>query len=464
MTTTSRQMIFATFIHNAGAHPGGWRFGEGPAQDLHDFAVYARLAQTAERGKFHCYFSGDAQGYHHISGSGAFSATDNAGKLEPTTLLAALSQVTQSIGLVSTASTTYNEPYAIARRFASLDHLTAGRAGWNVVTSATENEAHNFGRDLNMDHDQRYERAEEFVDVVRGLWDSWEDGSMIRDKAAGRYFEPAKVHALNHKGRHFTVSGPLNVGRPPQGHPVVVQAGGSEPGRALAARTADLVFTAQPSLEKAQAFYADMKARVRAFGRNPDHVKIIPSMQILVRPTEAEAKRDTQALLGLIPLELAVGKLEMLLGDIDLSGVPLAGPLPEIGLTNAGQWVQQQIIAMARDENLTVEQLARRVSVSRASFAMAGTPEQVADMFQQWFEAGAADGFSISPNYLDGNLDDIVDQVIPILQARGLFRTDYVDGTLRDNLGLPRPENMFVADPALGGEPDIWKPLRAAAQ
>lgn len=209
-----RQMIFATFIHNAGAHPGGWRFGESAAEDLHDFAVYARLAQTAERGKFHCYFSGDAQGYHHISGSDAFAATDNAGKLEPTTLLAALSQVTRSIGLVSTASTTYNEPYAIARRFASLDHLAAGRAGWNVVTSATENEAHNFGRDLSMDHDQRYERAEEFVDVVRGLWDSWEDGAMVRDKTAGRYFEPSKVHALNHKGKHFSVSGPLNVGRP----------------------------------------------------------------------------------------------------------------------------------------------------------------------------------------------------------------------------------------------------------
>jgi FMN-dependent oxidoreductase (nitrilotriacetate monooxygenase family) len=363
--------------------------------------------------------------------------------------------VTSDIGLIGTVSTTFNEPYAVARRLASLDHITKGRAGWNVVTSAGTAEARNFGFDELMDHDLRYDRAEEFVDVVRQLWDSWEDGAAIRDRANARYFDTAKVHQLNHKGRFFTVAGPLNVGRPPQGHPVIVQAGGSGPGRALAARTADMIFTAQSTMEKARAFYTDMKSRAAEFGRDPAQLSVLPSVQLLVRSTEAEARRAEEELLSLIPDALAWRTLQMHLG-IDLSGYAPEDALPEIPLTNGGQWVQQQLVAMARAENLNLGQLARRATVSRASFSMAGTPVKVADTLEAWFRANAADGFSLSPNTLPGGLDDFVDQVVPILQRRGLFRTEYSGSTLRENLGLPRPENSFVADPSLGHEPDMW--------
>jgi FMN-dependent oxidoreductase (nitrilotriacetate monooxygenase family) len=454
-TSKRRQMKLATFIHNGGAHPAGWRYPGGAAPDLHDFETYRRLATKAEAGKFHCYFSGDAQGYHPIAGRDAFSSSDNAGKLEPTTLLAALSVATRHIGLIGTVSTTHNEPFSVARRFASLDHISRGRAGWNVVTSGSRNEAENFGVSGVMSHDDRYARAEEFVDVVRGLWDCWEDGSLIADQASGQYFDPDKVHALDHRGRFFNVKGPLNVGRPPQGHPVIVQAGGSEPGRALAARTADMIFTAQSSLTKSKLFYDDMKARAVAFGRKPAELIVMPSVQLLVRSTEAEARQAQEALLDLVPEALSLSKLQTLL-DFDLAGYPLDGPLPDIRLTNGGQWVQQQILATAREENLSIRQLARRTVVSRASFSMAGTPEQIADMCQDWFLEGGADGFSLAPNYIPGGLDEFVDAVVPILQARGLFQTDYAGETLRDNLGLARPANTFAENPHLGAEPDIW--------
>lgn len=455
MSVPDRRMILATFIHNSGAHPGGWRYPGAETVDQHDFQHYARIAQTAERGKMHVYFSGDSQGYPHISGKDAFAATDYAGKLEPTTLLAALATVTKHIGLVATASTTYNEPYAIARRFASIDHISGGRAGWNVVTSASDIEARNFGRDVNMDHGARYARAEEFVDVVRNLWDSWEDGAVIRDREAARYFNPDQLHQLDHQGEHFKVAGPLNIGRPPQGHPIIVQAGGSGPGRDLAARTADMIFTAANSLDAAKTFYADMKQRAAEFGRDPAKLLVIPSVQLMVRPTEEEAKRADRELLDLVPEALALRTLAVQLGA-DLSACSPSDKLPDIALTNGGQWVQQQIIKMARDEDLNIGELARRVVVSRASFSRSGTPEQIADLLESWFREGGADGFSLSPNYLPGALEDFVDQVIPILQKRGLFRTDYEGETLRENLGLEKPQNAFVANPALGREPAIW--------
>lgn len=456
MADQKRKMILATFIHNSGAHPGGWRFGDEEPFDTHDFKSWADAVKIAERGKFHCYFSGDQQGFPFIKGKDAFAATDYAGKLEPTTLLAALATVTSDIGLIATASTSFNEPYAVARRFASIDHISGGRAGWNVVTSAGNQEARNFGMDGLPEHDDRYARAEEFVDVVKALWDSWEDGAILRDKQSGRYFDPAKFHQLQHQGKYFKVAGPLNIARPPQGHPVIVQAGGSPAGRGLSARTADMVFTAQNSLKSAQEFYADMKGRVASFGRNPDHVAVLPSVQLMVRSTEAEAKLAAEELLELIPAPLAKSTLGMQLG-CDLSDYSEDDRLPDIEMTNGGQWVQQQIIKMAHDEKLTIGQLARKVAVSRASYSQAGTPEQIADYCEEWFSNGAADGFSLSPNYLPGSLADFVDQVVPILQQRGLFRTEYEGATLRDNLGLPRPENSFVANPALGQEPDIWQ-------
>ena len=455
MPSDDRKMILATFIHNSGAHPGGWRWPGGEAVDQHSFAHYAQMAQIAERGKMHCYFTGVSVGFPHLSGRDAFAATDYAGKLEPTTLLAALATVTQNIGLIATASTTYNEPYNIARRYASLDHLSGGRAGWNVVTSASDSEARNFGREVNMDHADRYDRAEEFVDVVKALWDSWEDGAILRDRESARYFDPSKVHELDHAGKYFKVAGPLNIARPPQGHPIIVQAGGSGPGRALAARTADLIFTAARSLEIGQEFYADMKARAEAFGRNPDHVKVIPSMQLLVRGTEEEALRAEQELLELVPEALALRSLSLQIG-FDLSHLSPDDRLPDLPETNGGKWVQQQIVQMAREKDMTIGALARHVVVSRASFSYAGTPEQVADLCETWFRERGADGISLSPNYQPGGLEDFVDQVIPILQKRGLFRTEYEGGTLRENLGLPVPENSFVANPALGREPRMW--------
>lgn len=352
-------------------------------------------------------------------------------------------------------STTFNEPYAVARRFASLDHISGGRAGWNVVTSTSSIEARNFGFDRIMDHDRRYERAEEFVDVVRRLWDSWEDGAIIRDAAAGRYFSPDRVHQLDHEGEFFRVAGPLNIGRPPQGHTVIVQAGGSPPGRALAARTADLIFTAQNNLDDARAFYDDMKQRAAGFGRDPAKLKVIPSVQFIVGATEQEAKRKQQELIELIPDALAIQTLQLQIGA-DLSHCSPDDPLPEIAKTEGGQWVQEQIVKMAREDKLTIRELARRVVVSRASLVRAGTPEQIADFCEEWFRAGAADGFSITPNYLPENLDEFVDEVVPVLQSRGLFRTDYEGETLRENLGLERPANSFSLDPSLGTEPKIW--------
>lgn len=450
-----RRMVLATFIHNSGAHPGGWRYPGAGSCDQHDFEHYLHLARTAERGKLHAFFSGDQQGFPHIKGKDAFAATDYAGKLEPTTLLAALAVTTSDIGLIGTLSTSFNEPYSVARRLASLDHISKGRAGWNVVTSAGNAEARNFGLENLPDHDLRYERAEEFVDLVRLLWDSWQDGAVLRDKAAARYFDSAKVRQINHKGRFFKVAGPLNIGRPPQGHPVLVQAGGSTTGRALAARTADMIFTAQSSKEKAQVFYRETQEQVRSFGRDPAQVTVLPSVQLMVRSTEAEAKAAEEELMSLIPPALAWSTLQMQLGA-DLSDYGPDDLMPDLDLTNGGQWVQQQLVAMARAENLTLGELARRATVSRASFAMAGTPERVADMMEDWFLSKAADGFSLSPNYLPGGLDDFVDQVVPLLQKRGLFRTEYEGATLRENLGLPRPENSFVADPELGHEPDMW--------
>jgi FMN-dependent oxidoreductase (nitrilotriacetate monooxygenase family) len=370
-------------------------------------------------------------------------------------LLAALAAVTSDIGLIATVSTTYNEPYSVARRFASIDHISGGRAGWNVVTSASNSEARNFGQAALMEHEDRYERAEEFVDIVKNLWDSFEDDAPIRDRAAARYIDTAKVHELAHKGKYFNVAGPLNVGRPPQGHPIIVQAGGSGPGRALAARTADMIFTAQNSLESAIAFYADMKQRAVGFSRNPDELLVIPSVQLMVRSTEAEARLAEEELLALIPEVTALRSLQLQLGT-DLSAYSPNEALPEIPLTNGGQWVQQQIVKMAREENLTIRQLAQRVTVSRASFSLAGTPDKIADMCEEWFLKRGADGFSLSPNYLPGALEDFVDQVVPILQKRGLFRTDYHGATLRDNLNLPRPANAFVANPDLGVEPTMW--------
>jgi len=355
-------------------------------------------------------------------------------------LLGALAASTRHIGLIATATTTYNEPFHVARKFASLDRISNGRAGWNLVTSDNAAEAGNFGRDEHVAHADRYARAREFYDVVTGLWATWEEGAILADKAGGRYFDPSRVHRLDHRGAHFRVKGPLNVAPSPQGRPIVVQAGSSEAGKTLAAQTADVAFTAQPTLAAAQAFYADLKGRLAQYGREPDELKIMPGVFVVVGETESEAQDKFQQLQDLVDPRAGVALLGRMIGNFDLSGYPIDGPLPELPVTDSGQRSRQQLfVDLARRENLTIRQLYLRIAGGRGHFTLIGTAKQIADELQSWFEQGAADGFNVMPPLLPGGLEDFAKYVVPELQRRGLFRTQYEGTTLRDRLGLPRP-------------------------
>jgi len=371
---------------------------------------------------------------------------------EPLTLLSALSVVTERIGLTATVSTTYNEPFHLARKFASLDYLSGGRAGWNLVTSATEAEAKNFSREKHMEHTQRYERAKEFVDVVTKLWDSWEDDAFLRDKESGVYFDPDKLHVPNHKGEHFSVRGPLNVARPLQGYPVIIQAGSSEDGQNLAAQTAEVVFTAQQTLAEAQAFYSGLKGRLAKYGRSPDHLKIMPGVFPVIGKTEQEAKDKYEQLQELIHPTVGLGLLSGLVGGVDLSGYPVDGPVPELPDTELAKSRLKLVTDLAKRENLTIRQLYLAIAGARGHRTIWGTPQQIADQLEEWFVNGGADGFNIMPPWLPGGLDEFVDLVIPELQRRGLFRTEYEGRTLRENLGLPRPANQFSK---IAASPDL---------
>ena len=361
---------------------------------------------------------------------------------EPLTLLSAIASMTTHLGLVATATTSYNEPYNVARKFASLDLISGGRAGWNVVTSSNESEALNFGRDAHYQHAERYDRAVEFSDVVRGLWQCWEDDAFVRDRASQIYFNPEKLHTLNHKGRHFSVKGPLNVARSPQGHPVLFQAGSSEAGRELAARTAEAVFTPQHVLSAGQSFYADLKSRMAKFGRAPSDLKVMPGLNPIAGKTLAEARDHHAHLQSLIHPDVGLEMLSNNLGKFDLRGYDPDGPLPdevERHGSNAGQTGFQQIIDWARNEKLTIRQLWQRFAGARGQRTLVGTPSMIADEMQTWFDAHAVDGFLIQPATLPGGLNDFVELVIPALQDRGLFRTEYEGPTLRHQLGLPFP-------------------------
>jgi N-acetyl-S-(2-succino)cysteine monooxygenase len=442
--TKKGQMKLGAFL--AGHHLAAWRHPDA-WEDALNIAHYQYLAQTAERAKFDQIFLADGLGIDVDRGKG-LEVVSRYGPIvhfEPLTLLSVLAVVTEHIGLVATASTTYNEPYHLARKFASLDYLSGGRAGWNVVTSASEIEAKNFNRDQHIEHALRYERAREFLQVVTGLWDSWGDDAFIRDKASGVYVDPDKIHVLHHKGKHFSVQGPLNVARPPQGYPVIVQAGASEDGRDFAASTAEVIFTAQPTLKEAQVFYSDIKGRLARYGRSPDQLKIMPGIFAVIGKTEVEAKEKYDQLQNLIDPRVGVAQLSGLSGGIDLSAYPLDGPLPELPGTNNMQSRQKLMIDMARRENLTIRQLYQAVAGARGHRTIWGTPEQIADQLEEWFVTDAADGFNIMPPYLPAGLDDFVELVVPILQRRGLFRTEYEGRTLRENLGLTRPVNQFSA-------------------
>ncbi|MBS7422297.1 LLM class flavin-dependent oxidoreductase [Pseudomonas syringae] len=441
MSTTARQMKLGAFLMATGHHVAAWRHPEVPADAGLDFKHYRHVARVAEAAKFDALFVADSVAAATGDIASRMARSDH---FEPLTLLSALSAVTEHIGLIATATTTYNEPYHVARKFASLDHLSGGRAGWNLVTSDAAAEAQNFGRAEHVGHAERYSRAREFHQVVTGLWDSWADDAFTRDKASGEYYDPGRLHVLNHQGEHFSVKGPLNVARSPQGQPVVVQAGSSEVGRDLAAQTAEVVFTAQTSRASAQAFYADLKGRLSAYGRAVDSLKIMPGVFIVVAETEALAKAKFESFQELVEPRVGVALLGRMLGNFDLSGYPLDGPLPELPLTDSGQRSRQKLLTeLADQENLTLAQLGRRIAGGRGHYSLIGTPEQLADELQRWFEQGAADGFNVLVPHLPGGLEDVAQLLVPELQRRGLFRTEYEGTTLRENLGLQRPAYRF---------------------
>jgi alkanesulfonate monooxygenase len=361
---------------------------------------------------------------------------------EPFTLLSALAMVTEHLGLIATGSTTFDAPYHVARRFASLDHLSGGRAGWNIVTTSNPDAALNFGMDDHMEHTERYRRAREFYDVVTGLWDSWADDAFIRDAASGLYFDPDKLHVLNHKGPYLTVRGPLNIARPVQGWPVVVQAGASDSGRQLAAETAEAVFTPPPNIAAGREFYADVKGRMEKAGRAREHMKIMPACFVVVGDSIEEARARRAKLDSLVYYDNAIASLSIALGH-DASRFDPDKPLPaDIPESNASKSARQRVVEMAQREKLTVRQLAQRLG-GYSGLAMVGTPQTIADEMEEWLHTQASDGFTIMFPYLPGGLDDFVDRVVPELQRRGLYRHEYEGKTLRENLGLPRPTNRF---------------------
>lgn len=430
------QISLGAFLMGSGHHLAAWRHPRAHAGAL-DLAHFRRLAQTAERGLFDAIFFADNLAL--LGTPELASHTANGEVLDPLMLLAALASATERIGLISTVSTSYNDPYLLARRFASLDHLSGGRAGWNLVTSATDQEAHNFGRTLHFEHAERYAQAGEFIDVARGLWDSFDDDAFLRDKTSGRYFDPARAHVLDHQGEHYRVRGPLNQPRPPQGYPVLVQAGSSEPGKELAARTAEVVFTAQQTLDDARAFYADLKGRLAVHGREPQELKIMPGISPVLGRTRGEAENLYGQLQELIEPQLGLALLSGMAGGLDLSAYPLDGPLPELPPSNAMKSRQALFVELARRENLSIRQLYLKVAGARGHCTLVGDPKQVADHLEEWFVAGAADGFNIMPPLLPDGLHDFVELVVPELQKRGLFRREYQGRTLREHLGLRRP-------------------------
>ncbi|MBU9684058.1 LLM class flavin-dependent oxidoreductase [Burkholderia gladioli] len=441
MTTRSsaaerRQMRLGLFLQGAGHHVAGWRHPEAESGS-ENFELLRRVVQTAERAKFDMVFLADGLT------SGPDAHPSMAQRFEPLTLLSALAMHTTRIGLAATASTTYSEPYHLARVFASLDRLSGGRAAWNVVTTSYDRTAANFTRGNHPDHAERYEMAGEFVDVVKGLWDSWDEDAVIRDKARGVYFDPAKVHALDHEGRFFRIKGPLNASRPPQGHPVVIQAGSSGPGQDLAARTAEVVFTAQQTLEEAQAFYRDLKERLAKFGRAGQALHVMPGVFPVIGRTEREAREKYEQLQQWIDTSGALSLLSDRLGH-DVSRYPLDGPLPELPESDQLKSRAKLLTDLARRENLTLRQLYYLVAGARGHRIVWGTAGQVADALEEWFTQDAADGFNIMPPYFPGGLDDFVEQVVPELQRRGLFRTEYAGSTLREHLGLPRPASRYA--------------------
>jgi N-acetyl-S-(2-succino)cysteine monooxygenase len=447
MQQRGRLMRLGVFFNSTGHHVASWRHPQSNADEGINFRHYADMAQLAERARFDMIFFADNPAVREARMEALSRSAQYIANFEPLTLVSALAAITERIGLVCTASTSYNEPFNIARKFASIDHISGGRAGWNIVTTGGEAAAGNFGRDHHYGHAERYERAREFTRICQGLWDSWEDDAFCRDKETGLFFHPDRLHALNHKGEWFSVRGPLNIPRPPQGHPVLVQAGSSDDGRSFAAEFAEAIFTGHLTLDSAQKYYADVKARAVNFGRNPEQLVVMPGLSPVVGRTEQEAKQKQEYLQSLVHPVVAREILSTLLGGVDLAPFPFDGPLPaddRIAVADsAGQGTRQNWIDLARKEKLTIRQLAMRATHGRGKSAVVGSPEQVADHMQNWFENAGADGFNLQPPYQPGAFRDFIELVLPVLRKRGLVRTEYEGRTLREHLGLPRPESRY---------------------
>lgn len=440
--SSERRLHLGAFMRPVSIHTAWWRY-PGSAPDANfNFEHLKRFAQTLERGCFDAFFMADHLAVLNMP-MDALKRSATVTSFDPLTLLPALAVVTQRIGLIATASTTYNEPYHVARKFASLDHLSGGRAGWNVVTSGNPQEALNFGLDEHLQHPTRYRRAREFFDVVTGLWDSWADDAFSRDQASGVYFDPERLHVLDHKGEFLKVRGPLNVARPVQGWPVIVQAGASDTGRQLAAETAEVIFAAGSDIEGARAFYSDVKRRAAQAGRNPQHLKVLPGALVIVGDSLQEAREKRALLDSLVHYESAIASLSVSLGA-DASGFDPDGPLPDIPESNGSKSARERVIALANRERLTVRQLAQRVG-GYAGLTFVGTAVSIADEMEHWLDSEACDGFNIMFPYLPAGLEDFVDRVVPELQRRDLFRREYAGSTLREHLGLPRPANRFFS-------------------
>jgi FMN-dependent oxidoreductase (nitrilotriacetate monooxygenase family) len=442
MPKAKRQMKLGAFMRPVSIHTAAWRYPGGTPDANFNLEALIRYTKKLEEGLFDAFFMADHLAVLNMPIE-ALKRSATVTSFDPLTLLPALAMHTKHIGLIATASTTFEPPYMIARRFASLDHISNGRAGWNIVTTSNPDAALNFGHDEQMDHDERYARAREFYDVVTGLWDSFAEDAFIRDVDSGIFWDPSRMHVLNHKGKYLSVRGPLNIARPVQGWPLIVQAGASEAGKQLAAETAEMVFASYRTLEDGQAFYKDVKGRMAAAGRNPDHMKILPGALVVVGDTEAEAREKRALLDSLVHYDSGIASLSIALG-CDASIYDPDGPLPvdDLPPTQASFSGRERVLKLVEREGLTVRELAGRLG-GYSGMSFVGPPSQIADEMAHWIEADGSDGFNMMFPYLPAGLDDFVDRVVPELQRRGVFRTAYEGKTLRENLGVPRPENRF---------------------
>ena len=439
-----RQMKLGMSMRGLGYHVAAWRHPDVPPDGTLRFDHYRRNAQMAEQGLFDMIFFADGIGVRERDeprGSLSRSGYEIV-EMEPMTLLPALAALTSHIGLVTTASTTYNEPFHVARKFATLDLISGGRAGWNIVTSWSDAEAQNFNRAKHLDYDTRYERAQEFVEVVKGLWDSWEPGAFVYDTENSVFYDEAKLHLLNHKCKHFQVKGPLNVASMPQGRPILVQAGASEPGREIAAESADVVYASQDTVGAMKTYYDDVKRRLARYGRDWDDLKIMPGLRPIVAPTRAEAQAKYDQLQELVDPLVGLARVYNALGD--LSAYPIDGPVPEPATPGQVRSSQERLMKRVRENNWTIRQLCQ-VLAGEGSSVIIGTAADIADRMEEWMDADACDGFNITPNQLPGGCEDFVRYITPELQRRGRFRTAYEGKTLRENLGLRPHKNRYVA-------------------